>query len=493
MLLCRNCHLPDHSKVRQNCDPCNESEEKWCGKVKHQPKCPFTDQLITELNEQDIQSIIDKAQSCTCCSKPSFSLVKYGQLKYCRQCAFRLNRKLFFEFNMTPEISEQFPTCRTCEDPLVFKPKGIDQQNWCPMFYNWDFDRTVYRLRKFNLEKKDILQHFEQEGGLQCIRCFDNYSVPTTSFTCYECERVFQSKFIHRKWKSRDVCVECYYDTDIQETIKENSQLYSNSFSRCEFPNCPFCHNEATACQFDHNNMFVFGEYEGCSSPGMSVLFGAPSEFIQSEIAKCTPICHHAHNLTSMVEQKMGYFRAKKAWRKLPDSEKKKEVLGWLEKHYNEHFYHNLTTVLIHLFDISRKPETKKQADRYTAECPDCGLVFQHMKSAHRGCRRNTCPLKIPDAKSIQFEDEIYRLFQGESLVDVIQHQVGYSKAMEVLSEIVPCTKKVIYKRFEWERWMHEHFEFWVEQMEELREKNESILDRHRIVLSCRKRARPED
>lgn len=499
-MFCQKCQLPEHSKVRQNCGPCNvQADTLWCGKVKHQPKCPFTDQLSTNLSDQQIQDIIESARLCICCQKLSFSLVKYGKLKYCRQCVYRLNHKLFFEFNLTPEVQKRFPNCHQCNSLIIFKPQGIEQQmalTKYPMFYNWDFDKDVYRLRKENSSVDDILEYFEQKGGLLCMECYNNNNTIQEEFVCFDCKQVFGLKCLQRRWKGEKLCVNCYFELSVQQTISENSSTYEQSYSTCQFNNCPFCQNTSTACQFDHNNMFIYDEYKGCSSPGMSILFGAPNDFIANEIEKCTPICHQAHNLTSVVERKMGYFGAKRAWKQISSEfeERKREVLEELKKHYADNFQRNLMTVIIHLFDTSLvDKKEKKQLDRYTAECPDCNITFKYMKSAHRGCRRNKCPFVIPDEKSFDWEDHVHLCYVNRSCVlSVIQQVTGYDQAMKLLREIEPVTEMVVKKRFEWELWFWENCRNWSEELQEIVEKNNTILDQHRKLLSSRKRSRPE-
>ena len=493
---CQYCTLPEHLKIRSDCLECRESEALWCGKAKHKPQCPFTNQLRTSLSEEDMEEICSKRKKCLCCNKWSFSLIQYGKLKYCRDCVYQLNRILFFNFDMTLAMKESFPKCWHCDSENVFHTQGHEQTSVCqyPMFYNWDYDKQVYELRKEHKTKEEIVDYFQSQGGLLCITCRDLctfLAVDEEPFNCEDCKRSFKTKCLKRRWMEKDVCLECYFSPNIQQAIVQHSQIYDTFSERCCFPNCIFCDNTSKGCQFDHNNMFVYSEFDQCSSPGMSILKGAPTTFIIDEIKKCSPICFRMHDLTSVIEREMGYFRAKKTWKRLPLDEGKVEILKKLKDHYDQHFQSTLAKVTDWVRMKNFEVEEKKN-NRCTAQCPDCKIVFPYMKSNHRGSRRNKCPLQIPNMSMFRWTDHVYKCW-SKSIPNVIQEVTGYDEAMRLLHSIEPTNELIVQKRFEWELWFQKNFLNWNACLNGLVTQNTLILDQHRYLLSGRKRQRDED
>lgn len=497
---CQFCSLPEHLKIRLDCETCQV--KTWCGKIKHAPQCPFTNQLRTSLSEEEIEEIWSKQKQCPCCNQWSFSLMQYGKLKYCRDCVHQLNRMLFFDFDMTLEMKECFPKCWHCNVDIVFHTQGHEQTNMCQssMFYHWDYERNVYELRKEKKTKKEIVDYFRSQGGLLCIECHDLctfMAVDEEPFQCEHCQRSFKTKHLKRRWMKQNVCIECYFSPTIQQQIVEHSRLYNEHSTRCCFPNCLFCNNKSKGCQFDHNNMFVYSEFDQCSSPGMSILKGAPTPFIIQEIKRCTPICFRMHDLTSVVEREMGYFRAKKAWKRLQqkneeNTESLQSILQLLQNHYNEHFQTTLAKVASWFIDNDAKRKTvKEETNRYTAQCPDCKIVFPCMKSKHRGSRRNKCPLQIPNMSMFRWTDHVHKCLSN-SIPNVIQEVTGYDQAMQVLHSIHPINELIVQKRFEWELWFQKNFSNWNGYLNSLVTYHKLILEQHRYLLSDRKRQRED-
>lgn len=525
LTLCPKCKLPDHNKKRRECKKCFENE--WCDKKDHEPKCSFD--VISEPNDWKV-AIQNKFRRCLCCRILSYSLTS---THYCRSCTFIINRKLHVGFNIAEKIESEFQHCRECKSDLIFKPCGLEQES--PFFfYNWDFDREIFHLRKLNYSADDIVQHFRNSGGLLCIDCRNLITLVQDQkpFTCFQCNNHYVESCLKRRWKKNDLCIHCYYDSSIQNEIAQLSSMYTNqieSCGGCNFDQCPFCFNKSNACQFDHNNMFVYSHFDYVSSPGMGILLGAPSSHIMKEMERSTPICHRAHQLTSFVEMTMGYFSAKRAYTNMkrristhPQYQQRlSHILTLLQNHYTTYFgpalkratqtyltirYEKISmTILPTPTMIEQKDKvcnichetimiSLKKHQRNKAVCPDCNIEFCKMKSLHRGYRRNRCPLIIPhtwiDWDSLKIPLVLFDNIDNDLLFhDFIKTECGFNNAMIIMNSI-GTTDAVVQKRNEWDNWYFNNYHRWKRELRNFIDNKIELSNIHRRMLVNLKRKR---
>lgn len=498
--VCLTCSLPAHHKKRRECVECRDTD--WCQLETHASQCPF-DELSEPTNWDPI--VRSNLKECFCCGTNALQMTSIDGLSYCNSCRIKVDTELFQNSKINTMVQNQHPLCVECKTPNTFQAV----QSFSPsvprssVSTNWDVNQDVYYYRRQNLTESEVVDAI---GGVLCITCEDNkFDGGGGSFCCFRCKSTFRSNKLKKRWKEEDLCINCYYSSDIQKEISQKYDVMRSVIilsGGCKFPDCPFCDNKSDFCQFDHKNMFNYSMYDRISSPGISVQLGAPQSFISREMKRCTPVCHDAHSLITLVEKEMGYHKAKGCY---TTSSRKygneygpvlEIVKSQLHEHYATYFQPALERATKSFLkireeiecDMCHKPFTKaslKQHHKTRGKCADCGLTFCCFKSKHRPCCfvlpsaninwRKVLPLYI-DRELIESPDE-------GRIRSIVSRITGFGVVMKKLSTMKQSNESLMISD-KWEEWFYLNYDRWFQEIQDWVNCRQMVLLCHRSVVS---------